>query len=101
MGKFSPEEGMTALTSLEYSHWLITVGSLLVLFGLAGLALHYRRVDAEPEPTTGSDKFSDPTRELTPLEVYYRVAKEKRRARWAEVPHEEQADADRQSQPPS
>ena len=92
---------MTALTSLEYSHWLITVGSILLLFGLVGLALHYRRVDAEPEPSAGSDKFSDPERELTPLEVYYRVAKEKRRARWAEVPHEEQADADRQSQPPS
>jgi hypothetical protein len=92
---------MTALTSMEFSHWLIAVGSLLLLFGLVGLALRHRSVRAEPELITGDDKYSDPESELTPAEVYYRTAKEKRRARWAEVPHEELADPDPKTQPPA
>jgi hypothetical protein len=95
------EEDMIALTLMEYSHWLIIAGSLLLLFGLAGLAARHRIVEAEPDPTTADSQCSDLDTELTPSEIYHRAAKEKRRARWADTPHEELLDADSKTQHPT
>ena len=92
---------MTILTSMEYPHWLITAGSLLIFFGLAGLALRHRIVEADPDPMTGDGQCSDLETDLTPSEIYHRAAKEKRRARWADTPHEELLDTDPKTQHPT
>jgi len=95
------EEDMTILTSMEYPHWLITAGSLLIFFGLAGLALRHRIVEADPDPMTGDGQCSYLETDLTPSEIYHRAAKEKRRARWADTPHEELLDTDPKTQHPT
>lgn len=87
-------EKMNALSSMEYPHWLMIVGALLLLLGLTGLALRQRSAEAEPSPITSGDEPSEPEADLTPVEVYQRAAKEKRRARWAERRGEEPLDAD-------
>ena len=69
-----------ALSSMEYPHWLIIAGAILLMLGLGGLALRPRSVEADPSDVTKSELETD----LTPAEVYERTAKEKRRARWAE-----------------
>ena len=82
----SPPEAdkMTALSSIEYAHWLMIAGALLLVLGFIGLALRQRGVDAEPYAIAGDEELSEPEADLTPEEVYERTAKEKRRARWAE-----------------
>jgi len=42
---------MTALSSMEYPHWLIIAGALLVVLGLVGIALDQRSVEAAPDAT--------------------------------------------------
>lgn len=76
---------MTVLSSMEYPHWLMIAGALLLTLGLIGFALKQRSVEAEPRATAISDHEPfEPETDLTPEEVYHRTAKEKRRARWAE-----------------
>ena len=41
---------MTALSSIEYPHWLMIAGALLLMLGLVGLALRHRGGEAEPMP---------------------------------------------------
>jgi hypothetical protein len=89
-GKFfqpvhAPEaEKMTALSSMEYPHWLIIAGAILLMLGLVGLALRPRSVEADPGDMTNDQEPSEPEADLNPVEVYNRTAKEKRRDRWAE-----------------
>jgi hypothetical protein len=73
-----------ALSSMEYPHWLIIAGVILLMLGLVGLALRPRSVEADPNDMTNDHAPSGPEAGLTPAEVYERTAKEKRRARWAE-----------------
>jgi hypothetical protein len=73
-----------ALSSMEYPHWLIVAGAILLILGLVGLALRPRSVEANPSDMTNDHEPSEPETDLTPAEVYERTAKEKRRARWAE-----------------
>jgi hypothetical protein len=73
-----------ALSSMEYPHWLIVAGAILLMLGLVGLALRPRSVEANPSDMTNDHEPSEPETDLTPAEVYERTAKEKRRARWAE-----------------
>jgi hypothetical protein len=73
-----------ALSSMEYPHWLIIAGAILLMLGLVGLALRPRSVEADPSDMTNDQEPSEPESDLTPAEVYERAAKEKRRARWAE-----------------
>jgi hypothetical protein len=68
---------------MEYPHWLIIAGVMLLMLGLVGLPLQ-RSVEADPSDMTNDQKPSEPEVDLTPEEVYERAAKEKRRARWAE-----------------
>jgi hypothetical protein len=77
-----------ALLSMEYPHWLIIAGVILLMLGLVGLALRPRSVEADPSDTTNDQEPSEPAADLTPAEVYERAAKEKRRARWAEKERE-------------
>ena len=80
-----------ALSSMEYPHWLIIAGAILLMLGLVGLALRPRSVQVDPSDMTIDHEPSGPEAGLTPAEVYERAAKEKRRARWAEREHEEPA----------
>jgi hypothetical protein len=75
----------TALSSMEYPHWLMIAGSLLLMLGLAGIALRPRSVAAEPNVIASEQQEpSEPEAELDQVEVYNRTAKEKRRDQWAE-----------------
>ena len=76
-----------ALSSMEYPHWLIIAGAILLVLGLVGLALRLRSVETGPTDVRNDQEASEPEAELTPAEVYERAAKEKRRARWAEREH--------------
>jgi hypothetical protein len=73
-----------ALSSMEYPHWLIIAGVILLMLGLVGLALRPRSVEADPSEMTNDQELSEPEADLTPAEVYERTAKERRKARWAE-----------------
>ena len=73
---------------MEYPHWLIIVGAILLMLGLVGLALRQRSVEADPSDVTNDQDPSEPEADLTPAEAYERTAKEKRRARWAETERE-------------
>jgi hypothetical protein len=77
-----------AFSSMEYPHWLIIAGAVLLMLGLVGLALRPRSVEADPSDMTNDREPSEPEADLTPAEVYERAAKEKRRARWAESERE-------------
>jgi len=74
---------MTALSSIEYQHWLIIAGAFLVALGLVGLALN-RGVKEESGEIVGDQEPSKPEAELDHVEVYNETAKRKRRDRWAE-----------------
>ena len=75
---------MTALSSIEYPHWLMMAGALLLVLGFVGLALRQRGVEAEPLAMANDQGPSEPEADLNEVEVYNRTAKEKRRDRWAE-----------------
>ena len=75
---------MTALSSIEYPHWLIIAGVLLLMLGFVGLALRQRGVEDEPHASSSDPEPSGPEADLNPVEAYNRTAKEKRRDRWAE-----------------
>ena len=74
---------MTALSSIEYPHWLMIAGALLLMLGFIGLALRQRGV-AEPDAIASDEDPSEPEADLDQMEVYNRTAKEKRKDRWAE-----------------
>jgi hypothetical protein len=78
--------------SMEYPHWLIVAGAILLMLGLVGLALRPRSVEADPSDMTNDQEPSAPEVDLTPAVAYERAAKEKRRARWADREREEPAD---------
>jgi hypothetical protein len=73
-----------ALSTMEYPHWLMIAGALLVMLGLAGIVLRPRSVEAEPVAIASEQEPLELAAELDQVEVYNRTAKEKRRDRWAE-----------------
>ena len=75
---------MTALSSIEYPHWLMIAGALLLMLGLVGLALRQRGGEAEPVALVNDQAPPEPEDDVNQVEVYNRMAKEKRRDRWAE-----------------
>ena len=74
-----------AFSSMEYPHWLIIAGAILLMLGFVGLALRQRGVEADPSDKASDQEPSDPEADLTQEEVYERTAKEKRRARWVDI----------------
>jgi len=75
---------MTALSSIEYPHWLMIAGAVLLVLGFFGLALRQRGIDDEPDAMSSDEEPSEPQADLDQVEVYKRTAKEKRKDRWAE-----------------
>jgi hypothetical protein len=76
------------LSLMEYPHWLMIAGAILLMLGLVGLALRTRSVEADTSDMADDQEPSEPEADLTPAEVYERAAKEKRRSRWAESDRE-------------
>src|SRR5690242_5132359 len=68
---------MSTFASMEYPHWFIVAGAVLLVVGLAGLAFGQRVVEAEPNAT-------DSGQEVEPAAQAGQEAKQKRRDRWAE-----------------
>jgi len=71
------------LSSMGYPHWLIIAGAILLMLGLAGLALRQANLETHPNGLTDEERSESET-DRTPTEAYERAAKEKRKARWAE-----------------
>jgi hypothetical protein len=74
---------MTAL-SIESPYWLMIAGALLLMLGLAGLALRQRGVEAEALATVNDQAPSEPEDDVNQVEIYNRTATEKRKDQWAE-----------------
>jgi hypothetical protein len=74
----------TAFSWIEYLHWLIIVGAVLLTLGFVGFASRRPSVEAESPDITNDPEPSEPEDDLTQVEAYYRAAKERRRARWVE-----------------
>ena len=73
-----------ARSSIEYPHWLMIAGVLLLMLGFVGLALRQRGVKDELYATSADQEQPCPEADLDPVKIYNRTAKAKRRDRWAE-----------------
>ena len=90
----SKAKEMTAFSSMEYPHWLITAGVVLLMLGCAGLTLRQRAVYAGPATNASDQDPSETEADLNEVDAYNRMAKEKRRDRWANsLDDEETVDA--------
>jgi hypothetical protein len=74
---------MPALSSIEYPHWLMIAGALLLVLGFTGLAWGQRGL-AESHAHAREQAAPEAEAEVDKVEIYNRTAKEKRRDRWAE-----------------
>ena len=75
---------MTALSSIQYPHWLMIAGVLLLILGFVGLVWSQRGVEAEPGAIVSEQRPTEPEADVDQVELYNRAAREKRRDRWAE-----------------
>ena len=64
-----------AFSSMEFPHWLIVAGALLLMLGLVGLALRQRGVEAELRDTASDEEPSEPEAELIQAQDADRKAK--------------------------
>ena len=71
---------MNAFSSMEYPHWLIVAGAILVVLGLVGLA--FRRRPAPLEPTEVLKQPSEFEREIAQANRKAKLA-EQTKGRWA------------------
>jgi hypothetical protein len=69
---------------MEYPHWLIVAGAVLLMLGFVGLALRQRAVEAELNDMASEQ--SEPEAELAQTKDADRKAKleEQKRDRWAD-----------------
>jgi hypothetical protein len=75
-----------AFSSMEYPHWLIVAGAVLLVLGFVGLALRKRGVEAELNVVSAHDQGrSESEAELTQTQAADRKGKleEQKRDRWA------------------
>lgn len=94
---------MITLLSTEYPYWLIMAGVALLIFGCVGLSLRRQGAGAEPPGDENNEGHDEPDAELNKVELYNRLAKERRRTRWAETAAEDEpikAEAQIQSRTP-
>ena len=75
---------MTALPSIEYPHWLMIAGVLLLMLGFVGRAWRQTSDEDEPHADKSDQEELEPEADLNQVELYNREAKEKRKDRWAE-----------------
>jgi hypothetical protein len=76
----------SAFSWMEYPHWLIVAGAILLMLGFVGLALRRRGVEAEFNDMASDQKPSEPEAELAQTPGADRKAKleEQKRDRWAD-----------------
>jgi len=74
-----------AFSSMEYPHWLIVAGAVLLVLGLVGLALRQRGNEAELDDMASDQEASEPETELVPTEAanWKAEREERKRDRWA------------------
>jgi len=74
-----------AFSSMEYPHWLIIAGAILLMLGFVGLALRQRAVEAELDDMASDQEPSEPEAELAETQGADRKSKleEQKRDRWA------------------
>jgi hypothetical protein len=70
--------------SMEYPHWLIIAGTILLMMGLVGLVLRQRSVETDASDMTNDLELSTPEADLTQAEGADRTENEKKRDRWAD-----------------
>ena len=70
---------------MEYPHWLIIAGAILLMLGFVGLALRQRAVEAELDDMASDQEPSEPEAELAETQGADRKSKleEQKRDRWA------------------
>ena len=75
-----------AFSSMEYPHWLIVAGAVLLMLGFVGLALRRRGVEAELNDMASDQGPSEPEAELAQTQAADRKTKleEQKRDRWAD-----------------
>jgi flagellar biosynthesis/type III secretory pathway M-ring protein FliF/YscJ len=76
-----------AFSSMEYPHWLIVAGAVLLVLGFMGMALRQRVAQAEPKEMASGDEQGRSESESEPAQTQAasRKAKleEQKRDRWA------------------
>jgi hypothetical protein len=89
-------KNMTALSSMEYPHWLIIAGALLVVLGSVGIALSQRSVEAASDAMARDQDLLEPEGELTDEEDADRLEDEAKSDRWPDREREiHQSSSDR------
>jgi hypothetical protein len=75
-----------AFSWMEYPHWLIVAGVVLLVLGFVGLALRRRGVEADLNDMASDHGPSEPAAELEQSQDADRKAKleEQKRDRWAD-----------------
>jgi hypothetical protein len=75
-----------AFSSMEYPHWLIVAGAVLLMLGFVGLALRRRGAEAELNDMASDQGPSEPEAELAQTQAADRKTKleEQKRDRWAD-----------------
>ena len=76
-----------AFSSMEYPHWLIVAGVVLLVLGFVGLAVRRRGVEADLNDMARDEGPSEPEAELaqTPGDDREARLEEQRRNRWADT----------------
>ena len=76
---------MNAFSSMEYPHWLIVVGAVLLVLGFVGIALRQRAIKGDLDEDMASDQGQLEPAELGEAQGADRKAKleEQKRNRWA------------------
>jgi hypothetical protein len=74
-----------AFSSMEYPHWLIIAGAVLLMLGFVGLALRQRGVEAEPDDMASKHDqgWSESEAELAEGANRKAEREERKRDRWA------------------
>ena len=75
---------------MEYPHWLILAGAVLLMLGFVGLALGQRGAEAEHNDMQSDQEPSEPEAELAQTQGADRKSKieEQKRDRWADKDRE-------------
>ena len=73
-----------AFSSIQYPHWLILAGAILMLLGFAGLALRRRAVEDDLNDIASDEE--PPAADPAPTQIADREAKleQRKRDRWAD-----------------
>jgi hypothetical protein len=78
-------------SAMEYPHWLIIAGAILLMLGFVGLALRQRAVEAEIDDMASDQEPSELEAELAQTQGADRKSKleEQKRDRWVKEPLDE------------